>query len=355
MTAPKVILVVRLSAMGDLVMASGFAQAMRVSYPKARLVWLVQDGFADVAAVLPAVDEVVVWPRRVWQRLFRARKWWALWREVTAFRATLSGLRADWAIDLQGLLKSGLMVHWSGAQRRVSLGGREGSRFLMTEVIDRGDGRPADQADMGTEYRVMAHALGCPDPLAAMPRLALPPESLARAQQWLQAARLQNRIVTTRRIVLIPFTTRPQKHWPEAYWTELIQGLSSDPTCELVLLGGPSDSDSARRLLANAPAVLNAVGQLSIQDSFSVLVSADAVIGVDTGLTHAAQALARPTVVIFGSTIPYQKRLHPTVEILWSARSCSPCGRRPTCSGRFDCQRDITPAMVRSALARAHA
>jgi len=353
MIAPRVILIVRLSAMGDLVMASGFAHALRAQYPEARLVWLVQDGFSEVVQTIPSVDQVIIWPRREWQALLRGRQWRELWRAIGRFREVLRALGADWALDLQGLLKSGLMARWSRAHRRVSLGGREGSRWLMTEVIDRDDDRPAERAEMGAEYRLMAHALGCPDPEFARPQLRLNEASQARTLDWMRQHRPQASALTAQRLVaLVPFTTRPQKHWPESSWAALMDRLSGVSGHQLILLGGPSDQAAAQRLLSVSPGLINAVGQLSIQDSFALLAQADAVVGVDTGLTHAAQALLRPTVVLFGSTIPYQRRLHPRVEILWSARACSPCGRRPSCGGRFDCQRDLTPSMVEQALTR---
>lgn len=351
--SPRVILVVRLSAMGDLVMASGFARALRSAQPQARIVWLVQEGFAEVASLIPEVDQVMVWPRRAWQGHLKAQQWGALWGAVSEFRRSLRALGADWAIDLQGLLKSGLMAWWSGAAIRVSLGGREGSRFLATRVVDREDDRPAHRAHMGAEYRSLAAALGCSDATRSAPALRLSEESLARVARWIcERTRSAAPADMPAFLALVPFTTRPQKHWPEEYWTELIGRLSEQWGHGLVVLGGPADRDAAQRLLADRPRAINAAGALSIEDSMALLSRAQAVIGVDTGLTHAAQALSRPTVVLFGSTIPYRRPLHPAVEILWSARSCSPCGRRPTCGGRFDCQRDLSPSQVEAALQR---
>jgi heptosyltransferase-1 len=352
-TSPRVILIIRLSAMGDLVMASGFAKALRGQHPQAHLVWLVQDRFAEVAALIPEVDAVMVWPRKAWQAHLKARDWGALWGAVRDFRRSLRSLQADWSIDLQGLLKSGLMGWWSGARVRWSLGGREGSRFLATAVLDREDGRAAHLADMGAEYRNLAVALGSPDPLRARPTLALPDDSLMRAQRWLrEQTGVAEPAPTPDFLALVPFTTRPQKHWLESHWTELIDQLRQAPGLRLIILGGPADRDLAQRLCEGRPEMLHAAGALSIADSMALLAKARGVIGVDTGLIHAAQALGRPTVVLFGSTIPYQKPLHPGVEILWSARPCSPCGRRPSCGGRFDCQRDLSPGQAEAALRR---
>ena len=352
MTAPRVILVVRLSAMGDLVMASGFASTLKSVYPQARIVWLVQDSFADVPALQDSIDEVVVWHRRDWQALWRAGKFYELWRTIAQFRAELRALRADWAIDLQGLLKSGLMAFWSGASRRVSLGGREGSRWLSTEVFDRNDDRPEERADMGAEYRALAEVLvGVPYD-AATPFLNVQASEVQGARDWLNKA-LPSPQAQGPLIAMVPFTTRPQKHWPERSWQMVIDMLTTQSGFTLLILGGVADRQAAERILQGRADVIDAVGKRSIRESFALLSIADVVVGVDTGMVHAAQAFRRPTVVIFGSTIPYRKPLHPDVSILWSARSCSPCGRNPTCGGRIDCMSDWSPRQVADQVLRA--
>ena len=69
------ILVTRLSAIGDIVFASPLVDALRARYPDARISWLVQPESQELLCHHPALDEVLVWPRREWQALWRQRRY----------------------------------------------------------------------------------------------------------------------------------------------------------------------------------------------------------------------------------------------------------------------------------------
>ncbi|EWS54576.1 glycosyltransferase family 9 protein [Methylibium sp. T29] len=98
----KRILIVRLSAIGDVVMASGLIPALRALHPEARIAWLVEPAAAPLLAHNPRLDEVIVWPRAEWQQLWRARRYAELWRRFCAFRRALRAQRFDLALDTQG-------------------------------------------------------------------------------------------------------------------------------------------------------------------------------------------------------------------------------------------------------------
>ena len=146
------ILLVRLSAIGDVVFASPVIAALRRRYPAARISWLVQPECRELLAHHPDLDRVIVWPRNRWQELWRGRQWPVLWREVRAFRRLLRDGDFDLAIDMQGLLKSGFLTWLSGAPERIGLGSKEGSGLLMSRVVERG----GDSARIGSEYLHLA-------------------------------------------------------------------------------------------------------------------------------------------------------------------------------------------------------
>ena len=157
--APRRILIVRLSALGDIVMASGLIPALHARFPKAEISWVCEPVCAPLLAHNPRLKQVITWPRGEWQAMLKARRYMALWRAMRAFRTRLRDERFDLVLDGQGLLKSGLVAWFTGAPRRVSIIAREGSRRLMHEVVT-----PPPGADpvMGSEYRYLAHHLGAP-------------------------------------------------------------------------------------------------------------------------------------------------------------------------------------------------
>lgn len=330
------ILIVRTSAIGDVVFAAPLASALRRSHPDAYIAWLVDPALCELLAAHPALDEVIPWPRGEWRRLWRERHFGALWRSVSAFRSQLRERRFDTALDLQGLLKSGLPTWWSGAKRRVGLGSREGSQWLMSETVP----RAGDPGRISSEYLHLARhlRLDCGD---FAPELSIPAKAAADAAARLAALG----IAPGQYAVLAPFTTRPQKHWFIDAWQALAPQLQARFGLVPLVLGGPGERAAGDALAADARAI-NLAGQTRIAEAAALIAGAGLVIGVDTGLTHMGIALDRPTVALFGSTCPYTDTRRAKARVIWLGLPCSPCRRRPTCHGRYDCLRNIEVGRV---------
>ncbi|HEY9546087.1 MAG TPA: glycosyltransferase family 9 protein, partial [Solimonas sp.] len=87
-------------------------------------------------------------------------------------------------------------------------------------------------------------------------------------------------------------------------------------------------------------------GETRLAELPAWLAAAKLVIGVDTGLTHIGIAVGTPTVALFGSTCPYRQGADSPLIVMYDALPCAPCRRHPTCDGRFDCMRGLTPQRV---------
>jgi heptosyltransferase-1 len=326
------ILLVRLSAIGDIVFASPLVAALRRAYPRAHVAWLVQPECRALLERHPALDEVIVWPFKHWKGLFGARRWMALAREVRAFRQRLREGRFDLAIDLQGLLKSGALTRLSGARERIGLGSREGSQWLMTRVIPRG----GDPDRIGSEYLFLAARLGLPVNGFAM-EIHYGPEDAAYAEAFASESLSGGPYA-----VICPFTTRPQKHWIEPRWADLAGELQTKLRLPAVMLGGPADAEAAQRIQQQARTpLLNLAGRTSLLQAAAIIDRADLLVGVDTGLSHMGIAYGRPSVLLFGSTCPYRNTTRANARVLNQALPCSPCRRNPTCHGDFTCMKAI--------------
>lgn len=330
------ILIVRLSAIGDVVMASGLIPALRARWPQAHLAWLVEPAAAPLLAHNPRLDELIVWPRGEWRHLWRTHRYAALLTRFLEFRRRLRASRFDIALDTQGLLKSALWSWLSGAPRRISLIGREGSQQLATERVNRPDeaGQPRR---MGSEYRLLASHFGAPDD-AFRPDLAIGAAARETARSALGAG--VSNAPAGHFAVLCPFTTRPQKHWFEDRWIALALRCREAGLVP-VLLGGPTDREAAARISASVPGIVNLAGRLKLDESVAVIAEAALLVGVDTGLTHMGSALNIPTVALFGSTCPYLDAGAPRSSVMYQQLACSPCRRNPTCQGRYDCMRAL--------------
>ena len=331
------VLIVRTSAIGDVVFASALPAAIRRTWPQAQISWLVEPGIHEILQGAPCVDQLILFPKAEWRKAWKNGQRRAVWHGLRELRARLRAEGFDTVLDLQGLLKSGVLAWLTGAPRRIGLGSKEGSQFLMHEVIPRG----GIKGRIGSEYRDLAEQLGL-DAGDFLPTLTV--DAAARARMHARLA--QQGLAPGRYAVFAPFTTRPQKHWFEDAWQALAPRLMADTGLVPVILGGPADAEAGARIAAADPRILNLAGQTRLPEAVALIADAALLVGVDTGLTHMGTALNRPTVAIFGSTCPYLDTGRPNGKVIWLGMECSPCRRRPTCAGRFTCLRYITPARV---------
>ncbi|MDT8367431.1 MAG: glycosyltransferase family 9 protein [bacterium] len=328
------VLIVRLSAIGDLVMASPLIGAFKRTWPQARLTWLVEETSKAVLEANPGLDEIIVWPRARWRKLLRDRRYLTLLKEIRSFVAELRKRRFDLAVDAQGLLKSGIWVWLSGARERVGIGSREGSRFLMTEVIS----REGASDGLSSQYLLLAEALGLETEPFEM-EMALSDDAEKYARQF-------KRSIGSEYIVFAPFTTRPQKHWIQKRWPKVAHHLFCELGLKTVILGGWGDVEAADRMVENASGIINLAGKTSLQQAGAVIARSSLLIGVDTGLTHMGIALEVPTIALFGATRPYLDTTGTSGEVLYHKLDCSPCRRSPTCDGDFTCMKAISAEEV---------
>ncbi len=346
---PPRILLVRLSARGDLVFASPLARALRQRFPGAYLAWIAESHTAGVIRHNPQLDRVIEWDRRRWKQLWRRGRWIALMREMTAFAASLRALHFDAAIDAQGLLRSGLVTLLTGAPIRIGLGSREGSRWLMTTVIARG----GDDRRIASEYLHLAEALGLIDDRRAengfTPEIPRSSAERERARSILAEAGIKSPF-----IAICPFTTRSYKHWFEERWSALIDRIATETGLPATLLGGPADRVAADRIVGVATAKpANLVGSTTLGEAAAVIEQCALLVGVDTGLSHMAHAFGRPSILLFGSNTPYLDPPIAGARILHSGRPCSPCRGKLVCNERIDCMRDLTVERVLEDIRRA--
>ncbi|WP_169729295.1 glycosyltransferase family 9 protein [Solimonas soli] len=325
--APR-ILIVRLSALGDIVFASSMLDALRRRWPRAHIAWLAQGGFAGILDGDPRVDELIRAPAEVLQSPA------ALWR----LRRELRARRFDWTFEVQGLFKSRL-VAWLAGGTRVGFRSKEPGAFLMRHLLDKG----GDIADIASEYRYFAARVS--GLRAGPPHLVV-----GDARRAAVAARRAELGIADGFVALCPFTTRPQKHWIEDHWPQLVQRLHDAGVGPCVLFGGPGDAEAAARIAAATPVpLIDLTGQTRFAELPAWLAQARLVIGVDTGLTHIGIAVRTPTIALFGSTCPYTKGAESPLLVMYDALPCAPCRRRPTCEGRYDCMRGLTPQRVATA------
>ncbi len=336
---PRNVLIIKLSALGDVAMATPVIKAVKNACPDARLSWLVEEASRGIVEGNPLLDEVLIWRKDEWVRLMRKARPFALASEITSFIGELRRRRFDAVYDLQGFLKSAIWARLSGARERVGLDSKEGSRVLMTRVI------PWDRS----EKRISAQYLQFVRGLGIEPGRFEMDIAIGEKEERF-AADFRETTAEGRYAALCPFSSKPQKEWIYGRWAGLSSRLIPEHGLRPVMLGGPGDVEAAQRMASSD--IINMVGKTTVKQTAALIKRASLLIGGDTGLTHMGIAFNVPTVAIFGSTFPYHDTDRDNTALIYKGLDCSPCKRHPTCGGNFRCMEEITGDEVLESAAR---
>lgn len=273
------LLIVKTSSMGDVVHATPAVSDIVRRHPGARIDWLVEAPFAAIPRMHPGVQRVLPMAWRRWRRqLLRADTW----RAMSALRADLRREPYDLVLDLQGLVKSAVWAR----QAAGPVAGFDAASARETWAASLYQRRATVSRHLHAVQRcrllVAAH-LGLPAP-AGEPEFGLSPPT----GSWVPRGAYS---------VLIPNASRRQKFWPERHWIHIGQRLADLGWPPVVLWGSEDEQILAERIAAgcdgDVPPFLD-VGQMA-----AVLAQARHVVGLDTGFTHLAAALGRPTLGIY--------------------------------------------------------
>ena len=333
---PRSILLVRLTARGDVVFSSPMVRALRQTYPDARISWLGESHTIGLIEYHPEFHQVFSWDRERWKTLLAKWRFLTLAREARGLVRALRKQKFDLAIDLQGFLRSGLMAFLSGARTRIVLGPREGSHLFADHVIDRHRDQ-GKRREISSAYRFLAQELGLSTEDFRM-EVPLTPEDRNYAERI-----IKDRDLGEGYAVAIPYTTRPQKHWFEDRWAVLMDRVLEEHGFPTVILGGGLDEEADHRIRGQTLAdPVSLVGQTTLRQAAAMIERASLVIGVDTCLTHIGIAFERPTIGICGANVPYTETFTDRTRVLIHWLDCVPCKGHPTCRGDFTCLRLIT-------------
>src|SRR5262245_18179727 len=276
------------SALGDIVHSLPVLHALRVRFPSAHITWVVNRAYAPLLDGHPDLDEVLPFDRGALRRGFASALSTAL-----HFANELRRRRFDLVIDLQGLLRTGLMTAATGARRRVGLAGaREGAALAYTDVVAVPDAGAVHAID---RYWLVAEALG----VGGLPkRFAVPVSDEARS--WVASALAG---LPRPWLALGAGARWLTKRWPTDHFAELARRAQRRFGCGVVFVGTPDEAELARSVAGQLSGPWRDLcGRTTLPQLAAVLASADAMLANDTGPLHLAAALGRPVVAPYTCT-----------------------------------------------------
>ena len=290
---------VKLSSVGDVVHALPVAAALRAHAPSWRLTWIVERREATLLRGNPAIDEVLPVDTRGWRRARRARDLVGVARELGALRRRLRAARFDAALDLQGLVKSGLLTVATGAPLRVGYAVAHCREPLNGFFTNRRVTPPPSARHVVDQNLALLAPLGVPAGDPEFP-LVVAGEADAASELFFTGAGLKAR---DRVVVLNPGAGRPDKRWPIGHFRELARRLTDESAATVLVVWGPGELAGARAIVDGAArqrALL--VPRTSLQELAGVLRRASVVVAADTGPLHLAAALGTRCVGLYGPT-----------------------------------------------------
>lgn len=281
------VLILRLSAMGDVINTLPALSAIRAGFPRAFLGWMVEDRFAELLRGHPWIDRVHVVPRKKWRR-----EWWGALSGIGAFVREVRRERYDLVLDFQSNLKSSAYGLLSGVRRRIGFARghcREQSYLLRNIHIV----PPAARIHRVLKNLSVAAYLGAPTDAAGY-RLPDSPESEGRVRAFLVSRGL------TKYAVIHPGVSEygKIKRWsPERY-----SALADRIGLPVVVTWGPGERELAERV-ASGHGIL-AMETRSLLDLAELIRRASLFVGCDSGPLHLASAVGTPCVGLYGPKDP---------------------------------------------------
>ncbi len=404
---PK-ILIVKLSAIGDVIHCLPVAAALKDAIPGAQVSWLVEQTSAELLMNNKVVDEVIVFQAKSWtKRLTNPAELPKVFREAGAFFRQLRQKQFDVALEMQGLLKSGVLALASGAPLRMGFNGtREFAEQFLTHRVAAGDyfghDVPVVELNLKIAQALLKHlgldgttkpkfVLPEPDPQAwarisahfkdqgldlEIPNIpnipdipyilnanmsngnataisSLPPNVLSTPGM------MQPSVERQRFCVLIPGTTWITKIWPADYWVELGKRLQASYGYKLLIIGARSEVDLNKKLTAQLNnerpgSAIDLTNKTTLSELSALYRVCHLVVGGDTGPLHLAAAVGKPYVLgIYGST-PCRRNgpYGPQCQSVSLRLDCQPCYSKNCRLGTVECLTKLSVETVMDAIAQ---
>jgi heptosyltransferase I len=327
------ILLIKPSSLGDIVHAMPTCAAIRRTYPKARLTWLVKRQWASLVERIDGVD-------RVWPVKSTLKGWLS---QVPALRT--EGF--DLVVDLQGLFRSAAIGWLGGSPLLVGFeNGREGSPWFYSRRV------PVPQSEMHAvdRYLLVAKAVGAAESDTPEFRFRIPPTDYDEVDRLL----IRSGVTPGTSWVAMNVSARwPTKRWPAESFAEVADRMLQEGYGAVVMIGGPDERAEVAAVsgMMKTPAI-DLAGATTVGLLPALLSKASLLITNDSGPMHVAAAVGTPVVALFGPTSAVRTGPYGVGHgVLTGKVPCSPCFSR-TCHNTLplECLRLVSPQQVLSAV-----
>ena len=298
--SPKILLV-KLSSLGDVLHNLPIVWDLRARLPEAQIDWVVEEGYVHLLTPLLSsqgfrgIDRIIPFGLRRWKKHLLEL---STWKQFFSFKKELQTVQYDVIIETQGLLKSALVCALANkAPNAVVAGLANATQFSGYEPIARSFYNqcvkvPTQCHAVDRSRQVMSSAFNWP----LLERSDTPrfyPENFIQSLAGIAIEGIQKPYV-----LCFHSTAREAKRWSNGNWITLGKALSERSYQVVFPWGNTAEKAISQELASQVPGAL-VPPAFSIEEAFSVIAGSALIVGVDTGLTHLAAVLGRPTVEIY--------------------------------------------------------
>ncbi len=332
---PSNILIIKLSAIGDVVHTLPLLEVLRKNFSGARIDWLVEEEAGHIIDGHRGIDHVIVSHRKSWQRrLFKVREQSAVLGEISRFLRELRCNEYDLVIDLQGLFKSGLLTGLSRGKRKIGFtGGREGGHLFLTE-------RPYfvdyNQHAVDRYLKTVEH-LGC-DKDSWKGDIPIRQSDKRYIDKFIKDNGIQDKSL----VAINPMARWKTKLWESEKFAALADRIQKELSCRVIFTGSGHDRPDIDKIIEKMkerPA--NLAGHTGLKGLAYLYSKCRHLISTDTGPMHMAAAMGCPVIALFGPTAPWRTGPYGKGHsVIRDEIECSPCFKK-RCA-HMTCMRNIS-------------
>ena len=340
---PNSILIIKLSAIGDVVHTLPLLEVLRQNFPKARIDWMVEEEASKIIDGHKGLDNIIISYRKSWlARFIKPGEKSVVIREIIRFLRELRSVEYDVVMDLQGLLKSGILTGITRSKRKIGVtGGREGSIFFFTErpyIVDHNQ-HALDRYLKIAEYLRCNKDLWRGDiPIGGSDKIFV--DKLIREKD-MQGQRL---------VAINPMARWKTKLWESRRFAIIADRLQKELSCKIIFTGSLHDRSIINEIIAMMNGeCINLAGETSLKELAYLYSRCELLISTDTGPMHVAAAMGCPVVALFGPTAPCRTGPYGSGhKVISEVIECSPCFKK-RCA-HMTCMKDITVDKVYNAV-----
>lgn len=318
------ICIIKPSALGDVIQATAVLGPLRRRFPNATISWVIKDSLQSLLHEHAEIDELIVY--------HDSGTWRQTWRTLRSLRQR----QFDLVLDLQGLLRSGVMTWATSARWRVGLEtSREGAALSYNGVLS---GTGWNLSAFARIWRV-AEAAGAASPVAP---------AYPVGEQHAQWSRRQLGELGGPLLAISPGTRWQTKEWPPENFAAVAERAVREHRCSVVLVGSKNEAPLAdpirRRVAAAGGSSLNLIGATTLPQLAAVLADCDCLLSNDSGAMHLAAAVGTPVTSVFTSTTPaISGPVGSPSRVVSTAAACAGCYKKkcPLSEQRLQCQQQV--------------